>query len=69
MGNVNYNGKALWGTNFVGPGPNSNPYRLGLSPLDAIDGAAQRHDWVYWKVGAEGGEAAFGNMNPSLIGN
>lgn len=45
-GNVvaNYDGEEIWRTDFISPGPNSNPCRFGLSPIDAIDGASQRHD-------------------------
>lgn len=53
-GSVPYNGKAWFGTNFVGPGPNADPYNLGLKPIDAIDKAAQKHDDAYWKAGASG---------------
>jgi RHS repeat-associated protein len=54
VGSVPYHGKAWMGTNFIGPGPNKNPYRLGLRPIDAIDAAALRHDYAYWKAGVGG---------------
>ncbi len=54
VGSVPYNGEAWFGTNFVGPGPDKNPYSLGLKPIDAIDKAAQKHDYYYWKEGASG---------------
>ena len=47
-GSVPYNGKAWGGTNFIGPGPNEDPYNLNLTPIDAIDEAAQRHDKAYY---------------------
>ncbi|MCE3226149.1 MAG: hypothetical protein K0S32_700, partial [Bacteroidetes bacterium] len=61
-GKVVYDGKAEFGTNFVGEsgGPNQNPYTLKdpngkiLRPKDAIDASTQRHDYGYWKQGAGG---------------
>jgi hypothetical protein len=44
----------MGGTNFIGPGPDKDPYRIGLNPIDAIDRAAQMHDYEYWKAGAGG---------------
>ena len=51
------------GTNFVGPGPDKNPYTLGLDPIDAVDAAAQRHDFAYWKAGASGIQGALFNSD------
>jgi len=62
-GSVPYNGKAWFGTNFVGPGPDVNPYTLKLKPVDAVDKAAQRHDYYYWKEGASGIQGALFNKN------
>jgi hypothetical protein len=62
-GSVPYNGKAWFGTNFVGPGPDVNPYTLKLRPVDAVDKAAQRHDYYYWKEGASGIQGALFNKN------
>jgi len=61
-----YDGEAWFGTNFVGPGPDANPYTLPdpknprsfLRPIDAIDKAAQKHDFYYWKAGASGVKGA-----------
>jgi len=53
-GSVPYQGKAMGGTNFIGPGPTADPYTLGMKPVDAIDEAAQRHDFAYWQAGADG---------------
>jgi RHS repeat-associated protein len=70
VGSVPYHGIAWFGTNFVGPGPdgpNANPYNLKdnhgktIKPIDAIDAAAQRHDYSYWKSGASGVEGAIFN--------
>ncbi len=70
VGSVPYHGNAWFGTNFVGPGPdgpNANPYSLKdnfgkiIKPIDAIDAAAQRHDYSYWQNGASGVEGAIFN--------
>jgi hypothetical protein len=53
-GSVPFTGDAWFGTNFIGPGPDVNPYTLKLRPVDAVDKAAQRHDYYYWKEGASG---------------
>jgi len=53
-GSVPYTGDAWVGTNFIGLGQDVNPYTLKLRPVDAIDKAAQRHDYYYWKEGASG---------------
>jgi hypothetical protein len=53
--------------NFLGPGPDgvlANPYNLVrygkvLQPIDALDAAAQRHDYAYWKAKASGAKGAF----------
>ena len=43
-----------WYGNFLGPGPDGNPYNLRgydgkiLKPIDAMDAAAQRHDYAYY---------------------
>jgi hypothetical protein len=58
VGNRAYKGKGLGGTNFAGPGPNANPFELGMDPIDAIDAAAQKHDFAYWKAGASGIQGA-----------
>jgi hypothetical protein len=52
MGAVN--GPVPWYGNFLGPGPNGNPYNLRgydgkiLKPIDMMDAAAQRHDYAYY---------------------
>ena len=54
---VKYDGRAWFGTNFIGPGPDENPYLLSdtrrdnkyLMPKDMIDAAAQKHDFRYWQ--------------------
>ena len=41
--------------NFLGPGPDGNPYNLKgydhktLKPIDMLDAAAQRHDYAYYR--------------------
>nr|WP_255543166.1 RHS repeat-associated core domain-containing protein [Pedobacter sp. ASV19] len=54
--------------NFLGPGPDGpkgNPYQLigyngkVLKPIDMLDAAAQRHDYLYWKLKASGVSGAF----------
>ncbi|WP_428330297.1 hypothetical protein [Mucilaginibacter sp.] len=41
--------------NFLGPGPDGNPYNLTgyngkrLKPIDMLDAAAQRHDYAYYR--------------------
>ncbi|HEY9122932.1 MAG TPA: hypothetical protein VIO15_01240 [Bacteroidales bacterium] len=68
-GTVPYDGKAFWGTNFIGPGPNENPYTLKdangniLQPKDLVDAAAQVHDYRYWVAGASGVKGAFLGIN------
>ncbi len=47
-------GPVPWYGNFLGPGPDGNPYNLRgydgkiLKPIDAMDAAAQRHDYAYY---------------------
>lgn len=70
-----YNGKALYGTNYVGPGLNIDPYELlagGLKPIDLIDLAAFNHDVAYYKAntgGLKGAlfEIAVYNANVKLL--
>jgi len=77
-GSVEYNGKGLGGTNFIGPGPDIDPYTISdpnnpggfLQPVDAIDKAAQRHDYFYWKAETGGFGGAFFNrqvIGPDLL--
>ena len=46
--------------NFVGPGPDQNPYKIVgsdgkyLRPIDMIDAAAQINDYAYWKANTGG---------------
>ncbi|WP_131535594.1 hypothetical protein [Pedobacter nototheniae] len=46
-------GPIPWYGNFLGPGPDGNPYKLTgydgniLKPVDMLDAAAQRHDVAY----------------------
>lgn len=61
-----YDGDMFMGTNFVGPGPDADPYTLPdiksgkgyLKPKDEVDAAAQKHDEAYWKAGASGVKGA-----------
>ena len=61
-GGVAYDGNAWYGTNFIGPGPSSDPYKLKdpknpgqyLKPKDMVDAAAQRHDYYYHLLHADG---------------
>lgn len=62
-GSVAYEGDALGGTNFIGPGPDADPYTLGLQPIDAIDKAAQRHDYFYYKAKTGGIPGALFNRD------
>ena len=49
------NQKAWYG-NFVGPGPDQNPYKIVgpdgkyLQPINMLDAAAQVHDYAYWQA-------------------
>lgn len=69
-GSVPYTGNGIGGTNFIGPGPDADPYRLTdplnpdeyLRPIDAIDGAAQAHDDAYWKAKTGGVTGALFNL-------
>ncbi|WP_236582404.1 RHS repeat domain-containing protein [Sphingobacterium spiritivorum] len=58
-GKVLYNGKAMFGTNFIGPGPDEDPRDLGLVPLDMIDMAAMNHDLSYFINKSSGIKGAF----------
>ena len=57
-----YDGDAWFGSNFIGPGSEDNPYELPdpdnpghfLQPKDMVDKAAQLHDYFYYKEGASG---------------
>ena len=59
-GNVIYNGNGYWKTNFIGPGPDSDPRALvdnkgkKLKPLDMLDLAALNHDIDYYEA-SQGG--------------
>ena len=50
--------------NFLGPGPDGNPYQLKgyngqpLRPIDMLDAAAQRHDLAYYKAHTGGVKGA-----------
>jgi hypothetical protein len=58
-----------WYGNFLGPGPDANPYTLldpnnkggFLQPIDAVDKAAQKHDFAYWQAGVSGISGAMFN--------
>ena len=56
-----------WYGNFVGPGPDKNPYHLKdqngktLKPIDMIDAAAQKHDYAYFKANTGGIHGALFN--------
>lgn len=70
-GNVVYNGKAWFNSNYIGPGPdgNPNPYDLlkgGLKPLDIIDKAAFDHDVGYYYANATGAKDAV--VKKALLG-
>lgn len=65
-GSINYNGDALFGTNFIGPGPDIDPYLLksdGLLPLDMLDQAAFEHDVAYYKANTGGVKGAVKNLD------
>jgi RHS repeat-associated protein len=70
-GGVTYDGDAWYGTNFIGPGPTADPYKLRdpknpgqyLKPKDMVDAAAQRHDYYYYKLGADGLTGALFNTD------
>lgn len=56
-GSVVYNGDAYFGTNYIGPGPDIDPYTLladGLLPLDMLDLAAFKHDVAYYEANTGG---------------
>ncbi|MHB8209097.1 hypothetical protein [Mucilaginibacter sp.] len=65
MGAVN--GPVPWYGNFLGPGPNGNPYQLTgyngktLKPIDMLDAAAQRHDYSYYLLKTGGVSGALFN--------
>jgi|GEM_PF-1870727 hypothetical protein len=66
-----YEKQALFRSNFIGPGPKSvDPYKIinlssaekeFLRPVDLLDEAAQRHDYAYFKLGADGISGALFN--------
>jgi RHS repeat-associated protein len=68
-GVVPYQGDAMGGTNFIGPGPDRDPYKIPdprnpgrfLTPIDQIDKAAQLHDAAYFKARTGGIKGAFFN--------
>jgi hypothetical protein len=49
-----------WYGNFLGPGPDINPYRIKgadgkiLRPINMLDRAAQRHDFAYYRANTGG---------------
>jgi len=49
---------APWYGNFIGPGPNVDPFTLG-KPINTIDAAARIHDKVYYDAQVGGIEGAF----------
>lgn len=61
-GSVPYDGKGIGGTNFLGPGPDLNPFEIPdpnnpgeyLRPIDEIDRCGQMHDYMYWKSNTGG---------------
>ncbi len=71
-GSKPYLGNGIGNTNFIGPGSDINPYNqkdkngMILQPVDAIDRAAQAHDYAYWKADADGITGAF--INRALLG-
>jgi RHS repeat-associated protein len=50
VGSVPYKGEAVGSTNFIGPGPDVDPYTLGFKPIDAVDKAAMEHDFAYFQA-------------------
>jgi len=69
-GGVIYDGDAFYGTNFIGPGPTKDPYKLDpnktgryLKPKDMMDAAAQRHDYYYYMNRADGLTGALFNTD------
>ena len=75
-GFVPYHGDAVGGTNFIGPGPDYDPYTLFdpkrlpnlvvLTPVDQIDAAAQEHDYAYWKAATGGIPGALFNKKVTI---
>ncbi len=73
-GGVAYDGSAWYGTNFIGPGPSSDPYKLKnpknpsqyLKPKDMVDAAAQRHDYYYYLSHADGVSGALFSTKVAL---
>jgi RHS repeat-associated protein len=58
---VVYNGKAYFGSNYIGPGPDVDPNDLlkgGLKPLDMVDQAAFKHDRAYYEASTGGVKGA-----------
>jgi RHS repeat-associated protein len=57
-------GPVPWYGNFLGPGPDRNPYQLKgyngrpLKPIDMVDAAAQRHDLAYYNAHISGVKGA-----------
>jgi RHS repeat-associated protein len=55
-------------SNFIGPGPAADPYHLKdnngnlVRPKDAIDAAAQKHDYYYYKAKVDGVSGALLSM-------
>ncbi len=65
-GSVPYDGKGIGRSNFLGPGPDINPFEipdpnnpgLYLRPIDEIDKGSQIHDYMYWKSNTGGAMGA-----------
>ncbi len=54
VGTVPYHGARIGGTNFVGTGPDGDPRKSGLQPVDWIDAAAFKHDLAFYNAGISG---------------
>ncbi|SFO39891.1 RHS repeat-associated core domain-containing protein [Paenimyroides ummariense] len=61
-GNVKYDGNMLFGTNFIGPGPDVDPKTLGLEPKDMLDLAAFFHDISYYNAKVGGIDGALNSI-------
>ena len=58
-----YDGDAWFGSNFIGPGPDEDPFTLGYLPVDAMDQATMFHDKSYYDSHASGFQGALFDMD------
>jgi len=69
-GDVVYNGDGYFDSNYIGPGPDTDPYELlkgGLKPLDMGDQAAFKHDVAGFKHDVAYYEANTGGVKGALL--